>query len=676
HTDKAVYAGGETIYAAVYLANGLTLQPDSLSKTIYLELHTPAGEQLLQQLLFAADGNTAGRLSLPATVQPGIYQLTAYTNYQRNSPPETLFRKSLRIVGGLKESGGVVEAPESIEPLQLTDLPETNLRFFPESGDCISGLPCRVAVVAEAPNGAPLPFTGTLVDATSNELSQVTTGRTGIGTFTYTPGAGDYAVTDARTGRSYRLPQSRVSGTNIAVAITPDTVTITLRSNDATNGLRGQTFLLHLRGAGLFERLFTTADQEFVVRLPMAILPPGVLVGTILDPLGNATAERLFFVAPRDTDIEIAADKASYGPRASVNLALQIPLDQLPDSLNAARLSACVLPESSTGGPSADDIRSWLLLNSDVDRPVQQAPELIFAGSVAERLRRIDEFMLTRAWRRFRWEELPALANFSPEHLLERGLYVRGRMTKWEDEDAARPGKIFLTRLENAYADEQMTDEEGYFTLGPYITFDTFPVTLQGRFKMGRKNRLNPDISLKDNQASTVSIVPFAGPKLLPAPPASPTTVYEDYREASRKTLTVARTYDSLIIDLQTIDVTARRANPIQEARQERTRQFYKEPNRRLDVANNPNSQNFVDLVSLIRTLPGVQLQRNGEGNEFFQIRNSANLQAPDEAVVFLNGVEVRNLNFLRTVQMQLVDFIDVVSGQRAIVMGPQAVGG
>lgn len=684
HTDKNVYAGGETIYAAVYLINGLSHQPDSLSKTVYLELIGPDGIVQQRLRLFAADGHMAASLLLPASASPGDYQLAAYTNYQRNSFSGGLFRKTLQIVGGLKESGGasndklidgITAPPASLES------PIVSLSFFPESGDCAMEVPCRVAIVSSLEDGAPVAFSGTLQTEDGNVLQSVRTNDRGVGSFTYTPRGRELSVAHKVTGRSYRLPAAKVVGSHIRVDVATDTVDITIRSNELVNGLRGHTFVLHLRGVGLLEQPFTGTDSRFKMRLPVSLLPAGVIIASLLDDGGNAVAERLFFVAPPTTEIGVTLNRTQYDLRSPVDLSLTIPQVELADSLNAARLSMSVLPAVSAGGPSGDDIRTWMLLNSDIDHPVQQAPELIFReGTPTEKLRRIDDFLLTRGWRRFRWEQLSDLSDYQPNHLLERGLFIQGRMTKLENTDAPRPGKVFLTRMANGFNDETLTSEAGYFTLGPYFALDTFPILLQGRYKSGRKNRLSPDITLEDKKAVQLEVLPYEGIDWSSLPTASelftPKQKLIDYAEISRKTLTVARTYDSLIIDLQTIDVSAKRIDPVKELREERTRQFYSAPTRRIVVAEDAYAQTTPFLLDVLTKLNGVRKFTNPEGEIFFNIRNAESIAGgPLPAGIYLDGLLTR-IGSLAAVQMSQVEFIDVLTPQRAVRLGADAEGG
>lgn len=688
HTDKSVYAGGETILAAVYLVDGRYHLPDSVSKTIYLELHDPKGETVTRKRIYAFDGHTSGSISLPANMMPGHYQVTAYTSYQRNSGVNTLFRKTIEIVGGLKESGGVTAPSEAAlemnEPSFADGRP--SLRFFAEGGDCVVGLPCRVAFVAEAANGEPMAINASLLGDEGKVDTDVFTEATGIGTFTYTPELGEnYRVVTKGTQEEFELPKALATGIHLGVDVGTDTVKLHLATNTET-GLEGVTLLLHLRGVNIFEQAIPQESTELNILLPVPALPAGVIVATVFDGAGQPVAERLFFVPPSRSELFVQPSAESYNFRSPAKIQLAAPYrDAAADSLAGSRISLSILPQASMGGPQGDDIRTWLLLNSDLDRPVQNAPELLFADDEAERSRRLDEFLLTRAWRRFRWPDLGLLDNFKPDYLLEPGLYLRGRMTKLENEKAARPGKLFLTRMENGFTAQTMSDEEGYFAFGPIIAFDTFPVMVQGRFKFGKKNRDNPDIDLEDNSNVTLKRVELDPVKLplLSAIDIRPQALKEeevleeenDYTEISRKALTVARTYDSLIIDLDVVDITAARIDQEEEVRRERSKLYGGQPDTRILVAENPRIRTAVNILDLLRGLPGVQLTKNADNEDIVVIRGNAGINGPVEPLYFLDGVETR---FERLVNMpvRIIEFIDVVRGPRAVGLGAPPTGG
>lgn len=683
HTDKSIYAAGETIWAAVYQVDAQSHYPDSLSRIIYLELRSPTDELLIQHSLYPRDGHTYGDLSLPASLPPGVYQLTAYTHYQRNSPAPYLFRKAIRILPGLKESGGVTTSaspPPSTRPAATAPpAPDLELRFFPEGGDCVDGIPCRVAVTATEPDGSPSVLAGYLTNESGETITVFQTNETGIGTINYTPRAGQKTIALVKEGKYYfPLPEPLVAGFHLNVLEHKDTVRISMRTN-LPETLAGASLLLHLRGIPILNRPITEQRDRALFTLAVSDLPAGVITATLFNAWSEPVAERLFYVAPKETELQLQTDAASYSTRAPVDLFIKMPyLDAKTDSLSRGRISLSVVPTAATGGPSGDDIRSWLLLNSDLDRPVPYAPELLFAADERERKRRIEDYLLTRQWRRFDWKAITDSQPFQPDFLLEQGIYLRGQMTAYGEEKVKpRPGKVFLSRIENGYAEETVTNENGEFAFGPYLLFDTLDVALQGRFRSGKKNRRNPDITLNDNSyvnLATVNPTPPSLPVLnqFSANAAEPAFI-DLYEDISQRSLTVSRNFDSLIIDLDVVDVVSKRTDPIEQARKERT-QLYGSPDNRVLVSEVPWAYTARSAFELLRTVPGLLITGN-PGSERVQIRGQTSITLSSEPAYFIDGVSV-SLETVRNFPVLDLEFIDVLKGARAAIFGTNGANG
>ncbi|MEL6355328.1 MAG: MG2 domain-containing protein, partial [Bacteroidota bacterium] len=669
HTDKDVYAGGETIWAAVYMVDGQSHQPDSLSKQIHLELRNAAGKVIQQLKLFPFGGHTAGDFILPATIQPGTYQLVAYTNFQRNGPTEAIFRKRLVVLGGLPEAGGVAD------PIPVSDIaerpgnPELDLRFFPEGGDCIAGLPCRIAIYASQ-NGQPVEVEGYL-RGPNGQAAQFfrTEPVTGVGTLTYQPN--NDAVSQLVAGpnkKVFDLPKSLPWGCHLQVSERRDTFYITITSN-LEKGVAGTTLVIHSRGVPLLERHFKAQSEKIVLKLAANELPPGVAVATLFRPLGDPIAERLFFVSPRgnNQELRVSTDQATYATRERVELSAVFPNPSFQmDSSLAGRMSVSVLPDFSSTTYNDDDIRTWFLLNSDLDRPVPEAKKLLFGANERLRKQRLEDILLTRAWRRFRWEKLPNMVDLTPEFQLEDGIYLKGRMTNFDQPRVARPGKIFLTRLENGFVEEAMTDKDGNFLFGPYRLFDTVSVDLQGRFRTGKRNRLNPNITLDDNPYAKLTVKQQQVGLVLPAVQAvdlsAPATPDEDpligYHNQSLRSLTVARNYDSLIIDLDVVNVSSRKIDP--GAKRRRRNWPYTRPGNRIEVNSIKWANLGTSVISVLSTVPGVSV--NGRR---VLIRGGC---CP---TFFLDGMPV-SVSTIQNFPIQWVEFIDVLKGGVGGISGPQ----
>ncbi|MEM9928638.1 MAG: TonB-dependent receptor plug domain-containing protein [Bacteroidota bacterium] len=679
HTDKNIYAGGEDLWAAVYLVDGQSHRPDSISSVIYLELRNQEGTVITQRKLYSADGHTSGDLKLPADLIPGIYQLVAYTNYQRNSGEQSLFRKALRIVGGLPESGGITETNSPPAATEVSLAGKTTLRFFPEGGDCVEGLPCLMAVTATTPTGAPLQTAIAILDGSGKLLKQFATTAEGVGTFSYVPQPGlALKLQVADQAATYSPPPALSEGLHLSVTEVNDTFRLRVTASTPEE-LAGATVLLHLRGVPLLERTITSAKKQTGFLLPAQDLPPGVIVATVFDHQLEPVAERLFFVPPRATALSVMTNKQSFGQRAPVTVSIEMPDDNLLRGKSAeGRVSMSVVAQAASGGPAADDIRSWLLVNSDLDRPIPNAPSVLFSGSEADQAQKIDNFLLTRGWRRFRWEAL-ARKDHQPSFRLEEGIYLRGRMTQLENRTKARPGKVFLTRLENAFLEETVTDEEGYFAFGPYAVFDTLDIALQGRFKRGKKNRYNPNLTLADNSYVFLQSVELPPPTLptLPTFSSSPNPEVEDsmadYQELSRKSLTISRTYDSLIIDLDVIDVVTKRKDPTEERRNERAL-LYGTPDNRIVVDDFPGGYAANSFLDLVRTLPGVQVTGTGIESQIL-IRGISTLTLSTQPLFLIDGQQT-DLETLFNIPIPDIEFIDVLRGATASAYGSQGANG
>ncbi len=691
HTDKSVYAAGETIWYATYLVDGQTHRPDSLSKLIHVELLDGEGKRLLQQNIFPANGHAAGDLTLPGNLPPGTYLLMVYTNYQRNSSEAGIFRKAIQVVSGLVENGAPQavavgeEAAMAKKAKQQAQAGEAGIvvRFFPEGGDCVVGIPCRLGIYATAANGEALPLGGYLMDAAGQVTSVFKTNTWGLGSLSYIPQ--DQAAAVVRVNeiaeaavaeQAYSLPIPLAEGFHLKIFERKDTVTAQLFSN-LSNGLAGSSLLIHMRGVAIFERLINEKLPQATFQLPLGEFPPGVAVVTLFDAWGEPVAERLFFVPPAEEDcrISVQTDATTYQPRTAVKAQLAFPNAGFEmDSLLAGRMSLSVIPAFANEHFGQDNIATWLLLNSDLDLAIPDAPYWLFTVPARQRSKMIEDFLLTRAWRRFTWQQLRSLGTEKPAYLLEDGVYLQGRMRQFDNPDVARPGKVFLTRLENAYIEEAMTDENGDFVFGPFRLFDTLNVSLQGRFRAGKRNRLDPDISLQDNAYVRLSTYETAGPALRPPKLLLPRNEGQgllDYQELSRKSLTVARTYDSLVIDLEVVDIAAKRIDKVADERAQRT-QIYIAPDNRIEVDSIGWASNVSSTLSLLRTVPGVVVTGN-QGAETVRIRGNTSINLSNDPSFFIDGMRV-DIDAVRDLPVQVVEFIDVLKGARAAVLG--SVGG
>lgn len=95
HTDRDVYVAGEDMLYKIYIVPS---QPagKSVSKIAYLVLRNTK-QNILRLIITLSDGCSFGSAYLPDTLQTGMYELIAFTNYMKNYNEGIFFKKQLLI---------------------------------------------------------------------------------------------------------------------------------------------------------------------------------------------------------------------------------------------------------------------------------------------------------------------------------------------------------------------------------------------------------------------------------------------------------------------------------------------------------------------------------------------------------------------------------------------------
>ena len=222
--------------------------------------------------------------------------------------------------------GGVVETATKTLPI-LTQF--VDLQLFPEGGDLVAGLPCRVYFEGRLPSGKPADMEGVVVDSAGREVTRFDADHDGRGRFSLTPAPGEvYAVQVTRPSgisRSWELPAAKTEGATIAARA------------DVTG--RGEALQLEVGSTRRGELLVTVSQREVEVGRAAVTLgagevrpvqialgdgADGVLIATVWDGNGLPLAERLVFRQPaKAVSVSISTDKERYVPGESVELTVR-----------------------------------------------------------------------------------------------------------------------------------------------------------------------------------------------------------------------------------------------------------------------------------------------------------------------------------------------------------------
>jgi hypothetical protein len=301
------------------------------------------------------------------------------------------------------EDGGLRETAARTIPIVLN---RVDLEFFPEGGDLVADVPCRVYFDARTPRKEPADVSGRVMDSRGVVVAQVESFHEGRGAFSLKP----------RKGESYRVVLDRPAGIAKEYALPPVLVNgFSLEALDATVAAGGPVRVAvasPVRTAatvGLYVRerelalvpIHIDAGVPTVVSLNPRDSSNGVLRVTVFDAAGAPRAERLVFRRPdRTLKVDVKPLGASAKPRENVTVEV-VTTDERGRPVSAVLgIAATDDAVLSTVDPRerAPRLPVQALLGAEV-RELKDAHR--YLSGDADSPRRIDLLLGTQGWRRF-----------------------------------------------------------------------------------------------------------------------------------------------------------------------------------------------------------------------------------------------------------------------------------
>jgi alpha-2-macroglobulin-like protein len=280
------------------------------------------------------------------------------------------------------------------------------LQFFPEGGDAVAGLPCRMAFKAVDKFGKPADVEGVVTDSAGRTITTFSSYHHGMGAFDFVPEHGVFytARLSKPVAADYPLPAALPSGMVLHLA---EHGADSLKFAVAGKGRPGGLFFIgKARDSIFFYKELYWKDSTEKIAIPIAGLPPGIAHFTLLNENMVAQAERLVFVnRDRGLRVDLQFDKKQYRPREAVHLDIGV-YDAEGQPVSGA-FSVAVADETLL--THADDkqgnILAALLLEQDVRGRVEE-PNFYFDAREPKSRQALDYLLMTQAWRRFVWKEV------------------------------------------------------------------------------------------------------------------------------------------------------------------------------------------------------------------------------------------------------------------------------
>ncbi|MGY5353954.1 hypothetical protein [Wenyingzhuangia sp. IMCC45467] len=660
-TDKPMYALNEDIWFSAYLVNGVTHQKSTKSKVVYVELINPKDSIVAKKTLYIEDISVAGDIKINEEWKPGKYILRGYTNFMRNDSINNFFQKEIPIYDVLNEDKNV-NNEISNQTTQTTNKSETStssapipeLSFYPEGGYLINGIQSKVAFKIKDQKYSEINFTGTLTDQNGTIISEVKTLKFGLGTFSILPEAGKkYHVNANINGKkvNYSLPKPLPKGSVISTTNTGKSILINLTSNKE-NGLQNNYLIAHQRGELLFKKYLEVNTKTFATQIPTTSLNDGVVNITLFDQEGHPMAERVVFVNNPLNNLKttIKSDKETYKVREKVTLDLGVKntkgLNQT-SFLSMAVRDLKAFPYNTR----SNNIKTYLLLNSDLRGQVEEPGYFFEKENDARRRYMLDLVMMANGWKRFTWQELLYGKEKELQYHAEEGLYISGVTNRLKRPYGPAQTDIRLTFFDKVLAQTpvEKTDSLGRFQFGPYVYPNSMSVFLEARLgNFESKNAKDREVMIMIDSEQESPTIKHTN---------TISTSDKEKQEANFIKVTkyveqIKFEYNQKIEQLQAVELDAKRESEAQKRK--------KEMNRRAEYGDpfDPRARIDVTRLDYVPTSMWELLSLNprliDNGNEFVTQRDNAPL------AVFLDGMPI-DFAVLATINPNQISFYDLL---------------
>ena len=476
HTDRSIYFMGEDLWYKAYNVRSYNHLLFDNSNILYVELISADSKIIARNKtnLEMGLGNGDFQLQDSLGVKPGVYQLRAYTNWNRNFGEDFVFKKEIQIIDVfeshskankskfelVQNNGGNVSTQNAIK-----------VDFFPEGGSLLENVASVVGFKAVDGNGNPITVTADVFDSDSELVTSFESAHDGIGKFQMIPNTGKkyYAKIKTQSGTVQRtdLPDALKNGYALSFRNFKGRNIIVINTNPETLALSPSeqlTVVCKSRGVTYFETTQTLTESNLSFELAKDKLPEGICQITLYDSSSKPLSERLVYIEKEhDLDVQITTDKATYQPneKATINVTSK----SKAGLGKSASFSLSVTDRNGITEEKDDDstISSYYLMESDIRGKVHN-PAYYFDATNPKRLEHLDNLILTQGWRDFIWKTAPKI-NDSVSYIAEKGITISGRVKQLLGDKALVNNTMTLALMNKKHFNifNATTDSEGGF---------------------------------------------------------------------------------------------------------------------------------------------------------------------------------------------------------------------
>ncbi|MCI9845698.1 hypothetical protein [Flavobacterium pectinovorum] len=499
HTDNSKYFIGDDLYYKAYNVRAYNNLLFDNSNILYVELISSDSKIIARNKtnLEMGLGNGDFHLSDSLGVKPGVYQLRAYTNWNRNFGEDFVFKKNIEIIDVFESQSKNSKTQNSVADIKVVEISKQNnfkIDFFPEGGSLLQSVACIVGFKAVDPKGNPIDISGEIFDSDNELITSFASAHDGMGKFQIVPieGKNYYAKTKFADGREQRteLPKVTKQGYLLSYRLLRGKNIVSIITNDETlqqNPNAVLTVVCKAKGVSYFESPQTITQTAFSFELDKDIVPEGISQITLYDSNLKPQSERLIYIEKeQDLDVQLVTDKASYQPneKATVNISSKSKTGIAKSasfSLSVTDMNG-VVEEKDFG----TTISSYFWMESDIRGKVYN-PGYYFDSANLKRLDHLENLLLTQGWRDFVWKTTPK-SNDNIKYIAEKGFTITGRVKQLLGDKAKVNNRVGMVLMNKKHMNnfKTFTDSTGSFKFENIMFSGKTKMSLYSRNEKGK----------------------------------------------------------------------------------------------------------------------------------------------------------------------------------------------
>lgn len=375
---------------------------------------------------------------------------------------------------------------------------ETDVQFFPEGGELIDGISTKIGFKALASNGLGLHISGYIADENKNRIVDFNSEFAGMGSFKMKPSASSsysaYIIFEDGSEKIVALPRVKPKGYVLNVDnLDPKELKIKITSNESPEPDAEISLVAQSNGQVLFISKNKLNSNVFTSSIPKSRFPTGILQLTLFSHKNEPVAERLVFINHSDyLNIKLSTEKEEYQQREKVKLLLEASDKNAKPTLGSFSIS--VIDESKVPYDEENEtsIISNLLLSSDLKGFIEK-PNYYFTAINSDKVRQLDNLLITQGWRRFEWKNI--LSDNFPSLVfeVEKGMQVSGKVISMSGKPVIGGKVTLFSSSGTQLLLDTLTDINGRFKFDNLYFNDSTKFIVQAR---NEKDKKNVEISL------------------------------------------------------------------------------------------------------------------------------------------------------------------------------------